>query len=94
MIRITHPHPKPGRQRAFGVEFIDGVAEVDAIHVERDRAFRQHGFTITGGDIIDLSSLTRRELVDIATVEGVEFPKRATRQQLIDLLVTDEVTSW
>ncbi|WP_217183374.1 hypothetical protein [Streptomyces sp. AC495_CC817] len=47
MIRITHPRPQAGRQTALGVEFFDGFAEVTDLHVERERALTQHGFTIT-----------------------------------------------
>lgn len=43
---IKHPRPDLGRQKAFGVEFIDGVARVDELHPERELALRQHGFTI------------------------------------------------
>ncbi|MDZ4046184.1 MAG: hypothetical protein U1E32_10460 [Rhodoglobus sp.] len=86
MIRITHPRPQLGRQKALGVEFIDGVGEVDALHPERELALKQHGFTIEGADIIDLTSLTKAELLDIAGVEGIDVPKRATRADLIDIL--------
>lgn len=46
MIRITHSHPALGRQEAFGVEFRDGVAEVESLHTEREAALLQHGFGI------------------------------------------------
>lgn len=86
MIRITHPRPVPGRQSAFGVEFIDGVATVDELHPERERALTQHGYTVQGGDIVDLNVLSRRELIDIADTEGIDVPKRATRGELIDII--------
>lgn len=86
MIRITHPRPARGRQAAFGVTFIDGIAEVDSMHPERELALKQHGFTIQGGDIVDLTVLSKRELLDIADVEGIDVPKRATRADLVDLI--------
>lgn len=43
---IKHPRPALGRQNAFGVEFVDGVARVDSLHPERELALIQHGFTI------------------------------------------------
>lgn len=46
MLRITHPHPEEGRQVAFGVEFVDGVATVESLHPERALALTQHGHTI------------------------------------------------
>ena len=47
MLRITHPRPQAGRQIAFGVEFVDGVATVESLHPERALALTQHGHTIT-----------------------------------------------
>lgn len=47
MIRITHPRPQAGRQTAFQVEFVDGLADVESLHPERALALTQHGFTIT-----------------------------------------------
>lgn len=43
---IKHPRPALGRQKAFGVEFVDGVAHVDSLHPERERALTLHGFAI------------------------------------------------
>lgn len=83
MIRITHPRPQLGRQRALGVEFVDGVAEVTELHFERELALKQHGFTVTGGDIVDLTVLSRAELRDIAEVEGIPVTGKMTRDQLI-----------
>lgn len=88
MIRITHPHPQAGRQKALGVEFIDGVAEVTELHPERGLALKQHGFEIEGGDIVDLNALSKRELLDIADTEGIDVPKRATRAELIDIIAS------
>lgn len=45
-IRIIHPRPAAGRQSAFQVDFVDGVAEVEALHPERELALKQHGFTL------------------------------------------------
>lgn len=86
MIRITHPRPQAGRQTMFGIGFVDGVATVDALHPERELALTQHGFTVEGCDIIDLNFLSKRELLDIAEVEGVDVSRRATRAQLISII--------
>lgn len=45
-MRILHPRPTSGRQRFIGVDFRDGVAEVDSLHPERRLALLQHGYTI------------------------------------------------
>lgn len=86
MIRITHPRPQLGRQSALGVEFVDGITTVEALHPERELALKQHGFKIEGGDIIDLNVLTKRELLDIADTEGIDVPRRANRAELIDII--------
>lgn len=86
MIRITHPRPQLGRQSALGINFVDGVAEVAELHPEREQALLQHGFTVEGGDIVDLNVLTKRELLDIAETEGIDVPKRATRAELVDII--------
>lgn len=46
MIHVIHPHAERGRTRAFDIEFVDGVATVDALHPERERALLQHGFSV------------------------------------------------
>lgn len=89
-MRIIHPRPKPGRQRALGVEFIDGVATVESLHPERELALLQHQFTIEkdlgveapfhaglGEPIIDLNSLTIPQLRDLAAQKGIEIPPTA-----------------
>lgn len=45
-MRILHPRPTVGRQRFIGVEFRDGVAEVESLHPERRLALLQHGYQI------------------------------------------------
>lgn len=45
-MRITHPRPQDGHQEALGVTFVDGVAQVESLHPERELALLQHGFTI------------------------------------------------
>ncbi|MDR6867526.1 hypothetical protein J2Y69_002130 [Microbacterium resistens] len=86
MIRIMHPRPQLGRQHALGVEFVDGIAEATGLHPDRELALTQHGFTIESGDVVDLTTLTKRELLDIADVEGVEVPKGATKATLVNLI--------
>lgn len=106
MARITHPRPQLGRQQFLGVEFVDGIAEVEELHPERKQALLQHGFTIKtlrpdGGmfvdlappaDVdrdpafVDLTKLRLPELRDIAGVAGIDFPPKATRAELIDLI--------
>lgn len=98
-MRITHPNPQAGRQRALGVEFRDGVATVESLHPERELALRQHGFTVEadpevqapfqeglGEPIIDLTSLTISELREIADQEGIELPAKARKDEIVEIL--------
>ena len=95
-MRIIHPRPALGRQRALGVEFTDGVATVESLHPERELALRQHGYTIEadlevetpfqatiGEPIIDLERLTRAELRAMLP-EGADVPAKATHKELVD----------
>jgi len=84
MLHITHPHPQLGRQVAFGVEFTDGVAEVESLHPEREAALIQHGFQIA--EVIEgvrLEDMTKAELLDVAEVEGIDLPAKATKADII-----------
>ncbi|WP_341935337.1 hypothetical protein MRBLWO14_000984 [Microbacterium sp. LWO14-1.2] len=98
-MRITHPRPELGRQRALGVEFRDGVATVESLHPERELALRQHGFTIEadpeveapfqealGEPIIDLTSLTVPKLRKLAEEEGIDLPANARKPEIIEIL--------
>lgn len=49
---INHPRPKAGRQSAFQIEFVDGVAEVETLHPDREVALLQHGYTIEKTDFL------------------------------------------
>ena len=95
-MRITHPRPELGAQSDFGVDFIDGVADVESLHPERELALRQHGFTIEadadvtepfqealGEPIIDLEKLTRSELRAMLP-EGTSVPAKASHRELVD----------
>lgn len=97
-MRITHPRPQLGRQRALGVDFIDGVATVDSLHPERELALRQHGYGIEadpeveapfqeelGAPIIDLEKLTRAELRALLP-EDSDVAPRATHAELVVLV--------
>lgn len=42
---------------------------------------------------VDLTTLTKAELRDIAAVEGVDVPKRATNAQIIDALTQPDVVA-
>lgn len=97
-MRITHPTPQPGRQRALGVEFRDGVATAESLHPERELALRQHGYTIEadleieapfqeelGAPIIDLEKLTRAELRAMLPEDSDVSPK-ATHAELVVLV--------
>lgn len=98
-MRITHPRPTAGRTEEFGVAFVDGVATVESLHPERERALLQHGFTLEpdldvakpyhpelGAPILDLTTLTKKQLQAIADDEGIEIPSRATHAQMVDIL--------
>lgn len=90
MIRITHPHPKAGRQRFLGVEFVDGTAQVEGLHPVREQALLQHGATIEL-EGITLDEMTVRELREEAKAWGLEPPRRATKAELIDLIANQPV---
>jgi hypothetical protein len=49
---IRHPRPELGRVNFLGVEFIDGTARVDELHLERAAALLQHGFIIEREDYL------------------------------------------
>lgn len=85
MIRITHPRPQLGRQKDLGVEFIDGVAEVEELHPERQLALVQHGY---GVELVGirLEDLTVPELREIADQEGVDLPAKAKKPAIIKAL--------
>ncbi|WP_350351883.1 hypothetical protein ABS642_00780 [Microbacterium sp. A8/3-1] len=98
-MRIFHPQPEVGRQSKFDVEFVDGVAAVESLHPERELAFRQHGYRIEadaeveapyqgelGDEIVDLTSLTVKELRDIAETEGVDLPPKARKPEIVKIL--------
>lgn len=98
-MRIIHPRPELGRQKALGVEFIDGFATVESLHLERELALRQHGYKIEadlevaapfqealGEPIIDLTMLTIAELRDIAETEGVDLPSKARKDEIVEIL--------
>lgn len=53
MIRLLHPRPAHGRQKFVGIEFRDGVAEVEQLHPEVEASLFQHGFTIEKTEQID-----------------------------------------
>lgn len=97
-MRINHPRPQLGRQRDLGLEFIDGVAIVDALHPERELALLQHGYTIApdpeveapfqeaiGEPIIDLEQLTRVELRAMLP-DDADVPAKATHGELVKLV--------
>ncbi|MEQ6899277.1 hypothetical protein [Microbacterium sp. KR10-403] len=84
MLHITHPRPQLGRQTAFGVVFTDGVAEVEALHPEREAALIQHGFVVAEiREGVMLEDLTVAELRDIADVEGIDLPVKAKKADII-----------
>lgn len=98
-MRIIHPRPQLGRQSDLGVDFTDGIATVESLHPERERALLQHGYTIEadpeveapfqeaiGEPIIDLNTLTIPELRDIADTEGVDLPAKARQDEIVDLI--------
>lgn len=88
-MRIFHPRPQPGRQKFIGVEFRDGVAEVDELHPERRTALIMHGYTIEEDSVaetVPLPELTVAELREIARFEGVELPTRAKKADIVAAL--------
>lgn len=88
-MRITHPTPQAGHQEFLGVQFVDGVARVDDLHPERARALTQHGATIYEEvEGVKLEELTKAELLDIAAIESIDVPAKATKAEIIDALHT------
>lgn len=91
-MRIFHPRPQPGRQKFIGVEFRDGVAEVDELHPERRLALTMHGYTIeesapaTPPEPVTLRDLSVAELREIARFEGVTLPAKAKKVDIIEAL--------
>lgn len=98
-MRIIHPQPVAGRQTAFDVEFVDGVATVEALHPERELALRQHGFRFEedpevvapyhgglGEPIVDLTTMTIAQLREIAEMDGVELPSKAKHAEIVEIL--------
>lgn len=85
MIRITHPRPQLGRQSALGIDFTDGVAEVEELHPERAQALIQHGHDV---ELVGtkLESLSVADLRDIAAVEGIDLPAKAKKAEIIALI--------
>jgi hypothetical protein len=84
VFRITHPRPQAGRQTALGLTFTDGVATADTIHPERALALTQHGYTITEPvDDSPFMDLSVKELRELAAIEGLDVPKRATKPELV-----------
>lgn len=82
MPRITHPRPQLGRQRDLGIEFIDGIAEVDELHPERALALVQHGFTIDETPELEERTVAelRAELSDL----GYEVKKSWRKPELVE----------
>jgi len=86
MARIKHPRFQPGRTKALGIEFIDGYADVDLTDKPiLAQALLQHGFEIEL-EAVQLESLTVRELRDVAEIEGIDLPSRATKAELIEVI--------
>lgn len=89
MITVRHAHPVAGRQSAFGVDFIDGVGQVDELHPERELALTQHGFTVEKSS--PYADFTVKELRELAKIEGLDVPKGATKQALVDAFTRAEL---
>ncbi|WP_336633589.1 MULTISPECIES: hypothetical protein [unclassified Microbacterium] len=77
-ITIRHPRPEAGAQSFIGVGFVDGVATVDALHPERERALIQHGFTIERENVLTGNG-PFEPLPD--AVEGDDRPKTSRRRK-------------
>lgn len=84
-MRITHPRPELGRQTFLDVEFIDGTAEVLALHPERHLAFEQHGFVIDNTEP-ELGKMTKGALVALAEANHVDLPSRASAREIRGIL--------
>lgn len=85
-MRIIHPRPVQGRQKFIGVEFVDGFARVDKLDPIIEQTLLQHRFVIEQEPTVDLEALTVKELREIADVEGVAVPAKASKADLVDVL--------
>lgn len=100
MIRIHHRQPALGRQSFLGIEFRDGVTEVEALHPEREKAFIQHGHRVEytvdqlaeDFDVdVPLSALSIKRLRQVAEDSGVDIPKNLRRKAEIVLAIEAEL---
>lgn len=93
-IRITHPRPELGRQHFIGVDFRDGIAEVEDLHPERELALRQHGFTVEREPVesvgTKLEDLTRKQLEDEAGKLGIDVSGAKNKGDVIALIEASE----
>jgi len=85
-MRVTHPRPELGRQMFLDVEFIDGTAEVLALHPERRLALEQHGFVIDDTVQPELGKMTKGALVALAEANHVDLPSRVSAKDIRGIL--------
>lgn len=82
MARITHPRPVAGRTTAFGIEFVDGVAQVDVLHPERRAALLLHRYVID--ERPDLEEQTVEQLRAELEGYGYDVKKSWRKPELIE----------
>lgn len=85
MARITHPRPRPGRVTDLGIEFVDGIADVDL--TDRDvlrQALTQHRYGID--EVPELEEHTVPELKKLAAEKGVDLPAKAKKADIVDAI--------
>lgn len=91
-MKITLPFSAPGERVVGGILFTEGVADVTVLGTHARTFFERKGATFDAVDaraeagLVELTSLSRRELDDIAAVEGLEHPAKASKAELIDLI--------
>ncbi|WP_120338126.1 hypothetical protein [Cryobacterium soli] len=84
MARVQHPQPQVGivTDRLGGIEFTDGVAEVDLTDKPNLReAYAQHGYTVEDGT--PFFDLTVPQLRELAKNEDIALPKNATKAEIV-----------
>lgn len=95
-IRIKHPEFKAGREKAIGLEFIDGYAEVESLADETRAALLQHGFEIVEGEAVKpLEKFTKKQLIQYAIEHNIVVDEKASRDAILATILApaDEVES-
>lgn len=93
-IRIKHPEFKAGREKAIGLEFIDGYAEVESLADETRAALLQHGFEIVEGEAVKpLEKFTKKQLIQYAIEHNIVVDEKASRDAILATILAPATES-